>query len=80
MAKTTTNLKDTSSVRGHDADVSALVDAVLADPSRAEDAKALLTQKLYAPKVSRIAVPNTSSKTRFAAEEAEDDMWDNLPV
>jgi len=56
------------------------VDAVLADPSRAEDAKALLTRKLEAPDVVRIAVPKTSPKVRRICEDAEDDMWDNVPV
>ncbi|MBT8458097.1 MAG: hypothetical protein HKP37_01145 [Boseongicola sp.] len=66
--------------RGHDADVAAIVDAVLADPTRAEDAKALLTSKLDAPSVVRVAVPKTTPNPKRVAQDADDDMWDNVPV
>ena len=78
--KTTSHLKTNKFEPGHDADVAALVDAVLADPSRAEDAKALLTRKLQAPGTVRVAVPKTVAKRRLEVEDADDDMWDNVPV
>ena len=80
MSKTTTYLNKAGAEHGYDVDVAAIVDAVLADPSRAEDAKALLTRKLEAPDVVRIAVPKTAAKVRLICEDAEDDMWDNVPV
>lgn len=80
MTKMTTVAgKRTQSLR-HDADVDAIVDAVLADPSRAEDAKALLTRKLEAPDVVRVAVPKTTPNPTRVAEDADDDMWDNVPI
>jgi len=80
MSKTTTHLNKAGAKHGYDVDAAAIVDAVLADPSRAEDAKALLTRKLEAPDVVRIAVPKTSPKARLIRDDAEDDMWDNVPV
>ncbi len=64
----------------YDADVTAIVDALLADPTRVEDAKALLTRKLKAPDVVRFAVPKTVRPQRQEVEDAEDDLWDNVPV
>lgn len=66
--------------RAYDADVAAIVDAVLADPTRAEDAKALLTRKLAAPEMVRLAVPKTTPNPSRGLTEADDDMWDNVPV
>ena len=64
----------------HDADVTAIVDALMADPSRAEDAKALLTRKLEAPDVVRLAVPKARITRDVEAEDSDDDLWDNVPV
>ena len=80
MTKLTTRSADRISVGAYDADVAAIVDAVLADPARADDAKALLTQKLGAPDVVRLAVPKSVRKPGSLREDADDDMWDNVPV
>ncbi|MBT8414886.1 MAG: hypothetical protein KJO30_11200 [Boseongicola sp.] len=80
MTKQTHRSNDLSSSRKFDADVAAIVDAVLDDPARADDAKALLTQKLGAPEMVRVAVAKTAPKAIRAQEEADDDMWDNVPV
>ena len=62
-----------------DADVDAIVDAVLADPSCAENAKALLTNKLLAPDTVRVVSPKPVV-AKVASFEDVDDMWDNVPV
>ena len=80
MTKVTNRSEDRISAGGYDADVAAIVDAVLADPARADDAKALLTQKLRAPGVVRLAVPKSVRKPASLREEADEDMWDNVPV
>lgn len=80
MTKMTPRTGKHSNDRAYDADVAAIVDAVLADPTRAEDAKALLTSKLEAPGVVRVAVPKTTPNPTRVLEEADDDMWDNVPV
>ena len=80
MTKVKTRSADRISADAYDADVAAIVDAVLADPARADDAKALLTQKLGAPDVVRLAVPKSVRKSFSLREDADEDMWDNVPV
>lgn len=60
-----------------DADVDAIVEAILADPSRAEDAKALLRYKMSAPDVVRLLAPKPRAQ---AFEDSDEDLWDNVPV
>ena len=80
MTKQTHRANSPTSARKYDADVAAIVDAVLDDPARADDAKALLTQKLGAPGMVRVAVAKTTPKPVRVQEDADDDMWDNVPV
>ena len=63
-----------------DADVDRIVDALLDDPSSARKAKALLTRKLEAPDVVRVAVQSRRNADEVAIEDADDDLWDNVPV
>jgi hypothetical protein len=60
-----------------DDDVDRIVDALVADPTRAEDLKSVLRSKLVAPDAVRVALPFRA--VSVASEEAED-MWDNVPV
>lgn len=63
----------------YDRDVETIVDSVVADPSRADIAKALLTRKIAAPDIVRVArVANVPSGPDRA--EADEELWDNLPV
>ena len=68
----------TVSQRMQDSDVDEIVEALVADPTCAEDVKALLKQKLAAPDVVRMIAPKPT-RTAAANDEA-DDMWDNVPV
>ena len=59
-------------------DVDALVEALVADPSRAEDVKALLRERLAMPSADR---PTSASVIALVRDSAyEDDLWDNVPV
>lgn len=80
MTKMTSGSGKLAVARSHDTDVAAIVDSVLADPARAEDAKALLTRKLEAPDVVRVAVSRATLNPTSVADDADDDMWDNVPV
>ena len=80
MTKMKPQMKDQPRAAVYDADVVAIVDAVLADPARAEDAKALLTRKLSTPDGVRLAVRRSVPKASAVRDEVDDDMWDNLPV
>ena len=62
-----------------DEDVDAIVDAVAADPSCADSAKALLTNKMRAPEMVRVVSPKPVV-AKVASFEDVDDMWDNVPV
>ena len=64
----------------YDADVASIVDAVLADPSRADDAKALLTRKLKEPNVVPLFVAGAASYSKTNSDDYDDDLWDNVPV
>ena len=62
-----------------DEDVDAIVDAVAADPSCADSAKALLTNKMRAPEMVRVVAPKPAP-TKAAVQDDVDDMWDNVPI
>ncbi len=59
-------------------DVDEIVEALVADPSCAEDVKALLKQKLAAPDVVRMIAPKRQAPT--AANDDAEDLWDNVPI
>ena len=58
-------------------DIDRIVAALIADPARADDMKALLRQKLSASHR-----PTEAGVDRGGAHDSRDveDMWDNLPV
>lgn len=56
-------------------DIDRIVDALLENPTRAGDIKALLRQKMTAPEVVRVAHAATGP-----SPEDADDLWDNVPV
>ena len=80
MTKMKPQINDPQTSAVYDADVVAIVDDVLANPARAEDAKALLTRKLSTPDGVRLAVRRSVPKSSTVGDEVDDDMWDNLPV
>ena len=55
-------------------------DVELADPSREKDAGTQRSRKHEAPGVVPFAVPKSERKTKTQREEAEDDLWDNVPI
>lgn len=55
-------------------DVDRIVDAVLADPSRAEAAKVMLRRKILGGETVHLVPPSVSD------HEQADDLWDNVPV
>ena len=72
--------KETENHKSRD-DVDEIVDALVADPSRASDVKALLKRKIAAPDIVRMVVPRAANaKFAVADDDAEDDIWDNMPV
>lgn len=58
-------------------DIDKIVAVLLDDPTRADDMKKLLRQKMKSPSTVRVAVPRVVAKAQ--AEDA-DEMWDNVPV
>ena len=79
MNKPVVELKECATAASFDADVDAIVNAVLADPSCANDAKALLTSKLKAPETVRVVAPKPVP-VHVATQDDVDDMWDNVPI
>ena len=66
--------------RNHD-EVDQIVDALVADPSCASDVKMLLRRKIAAPDIVHMIAPRPAGvKAAITEGEAEDDMWDNMPV
>ncbi len=62
-------------------EVDDIVDALVADPTRASDVKALLKRKIAAPDIVHMVVPRAAeSKAAVAEDDTEDDLWDNVPV
>lgn len=54
-------------------DIDAIVDELLENPGSADAMKSLLKEKIYRPKVVKLA------PAKPAEDEAED-LWDNVPV
>ncbi len=72
--------KETEHVQNQD-EVDKIVDALVADPTRANDVKALLKRKIAAPDIVTMVIPRaTPSKVAVSEDESEDDLWDNVPV
>jgi len=62
-------------------EVDEIVDALVADPTRADDVKAMLRHKISAPDIVRMVAPKVGiAKDAVTDEESDDDIWDNLPV
>jgi hypothetical protein len=62
-------------------EVDEIVDALVADPTRANDVKAILRHKISAPDIVRMVAPKSRiAKVAVTDEEADDDIWDNLPI
>jgi len=57
-------------------DIDRIVDALLENPTRAGDIKALPRQKMTAPEVVRVA----HAVTTGPSTEDIDEFWDNVPV
>ena len=64
---------------GADDDIDKIVDALVADPSRADDIKSLLRGKLAAPESVNVAYAAPSARA-VPAQTDLDDMWDNVPI
>lgn len=58
-------------------DVDRIVAALIRDPSRADDIKDVLRQKLTAPDTVRVALPTRYNRS---TEDDLDELWDNVPV
>lgn len=56
-----------------------MIEALVSDPSRAEDIKALLKRKIAAPAPAGAVPPGRAQVLAFG-DEGEDDPWDNVPV
>ena len=69
-------IRETETARRTD-DIDRIVAVLLNDPTRADDMKHLLRQKIKAPSAVRLAVPRVSVR---AMEEDVEDLWDNVPV
>ena len=62
-------------------EVDEIVDALVADPTCANDVKAMLRRKIAAPDIIHMVAPKVpSSKNSVSEEESDDDVWDNMPV
>lgn len=72
-------LKDiVESGEGRD-DIDRIVDALLENPERISDIKALLRNKMDAPEKVRVAYP-VSGDAPLPDSSDLDDFWDNVPV
>lgn len=60
-------------------DVDTLVDEVLSDPSKADDVKAALKRRVFGPQIVDFRVKLTR-RASDGDEDAESDLWDNVPV
>lgn len=60
-------------------EVDEMIEALVSDPSRAEDIKALLKRKIAAPAPAGAVPPGRAQVLAFG-DEGEDDPWDNVPV
>lgn len=72
-------MKDLPTTATGDDDIDRIVDALVADPTRADDIKCLLRGKIAAPDSVNVAFP----AARYSAAVAQtdvDDMWDNVPI
>lgn len=58
-------------------DIDRIVAVLLNDPTRADDMKQLLRQKMKAPSAVRLFVPRVIPKPPV---EDADELWDNVPV
>lgn len=71
-------MKDLLDRRHHESDdIDRIVDALIADPSRAEDMKSILRGKMRSP--GKVKVAFAAPGLTEAALEAEE-LWDNVPV
>ena len=62
-------------------EVDDIVDALVADPTRASDVKALLKSKIAAPDIIQMVAPRRPpAKAVVAEDDTEDDLWDNVPI
>ncbi len=62
-------------------EVDDIVDALVADPTRASDVKALLKRKIAAPDIVHMVAPRAApAKAAGAEDDTEDDLWDNVPI
>ncbi|MGI9393855.1 MAG: hypothetical protein ACR2OY_04355 [Boseongicola sp.] len=62
-------------------EVDEIVDALVADPTRANDVKAQLRRKIAAPDIVQLVVPRTAEhKPATGEDDPDDDVWDNMPV
>lgn len=62
-------------------EVDEIVDALVADPTRANDVKAILRHKISAPDIVRMVAPKTgSARAAITEEDLDDDIWDNVPI
>ena len=62
-------------------EVDEIVDALVADPTRANDVKAILRHKISAPDIVRMVAPKTANvKAAVTDEDLDDDIWDNVPI
>jgi len=62
-------------------EVDEIVDALVADPTCANDVKAILRHKISAPDIVRMVAPKAGiAKVAITDEELDDDIWDNLPI
>jgi len=61
-------------------DVDHLVDELMKDPSRAEDIKAVLKQRISKPQPVNFKTEPASIRSFVGDDNEEDDLWDNVPV
>ena len=62
-------------------EVDDIVDALVADPTRASDVKAMLKRKIAAPDIVHMVAPRRApAKAGVAEDDTEDDLWDNVPI
>ena len=62
-------------------EVDEIVDALVADPTRANDVKAILRHKISAPDIVRMVAPKAANaKSVVTDEDLDDDIWDNVPI
>lgn len=60
-------------------DIDQIVDALISNPSRADDLKSLLRGKMHSPKTVKVAYAASGMAEDASAWEAEE-LWDNVPV